>query len=348
MILIISIENDQHVPFVTRRLDRLGEEYLWFDCTRFPVDSEIHISYARDGLTRVVLRVDDREYDLSAVKAIWLRRVRDSRPLKVLSEGVSRTYAAGVCTMVLRRLWELLDCRWLPATPEGDQHASNKLLQLSVAARIGWRLPRTLVTNSPEDFLAFYDECHGRMVTKLAAGASAYAQIRIGDKFPAFTRPVRRRDLASFRSLGFAPMMLQEYVPKRVELRITVVGTHAFAAEIDSQASPRSRDDWRQLDPDPEIYRVHRLPPEVEARCVRLVHELQLSYGALDVIVTPDGEYVFIEINPNGQWAWIEEYTRLPIADAITNYLVHGEKNSHGSLGNRYVGELASEPALAR
>ena len=348
MILILSIEKDQHVPFVTRRLERLGEEYLWFDCTRFPTDSEINVSYARDGLARIALRADGCEYDLSSLKAIWLRRLRDPKPLKALTEGVSRNYAAGVCTMVLWRLWEMLGCRWLPATPAGDQHASNKLLQLSVAARIGWRLPRTLVTNSPEDFLAFYDECHGQMVTKLAAGASAYAQMRIGDKFPAFTRPVRRRDLGSFRSIRFAPMMLQEYVPKRVELRITVVGNHAFAAEIDSQASPRSRNDWRQLDPDPEIYRVHILPPEVEARCIRLVRQLHLSYGALDVIVTPDGEYVFIEINPNGQWAWIEEYTHLPIAEAITDYLVNGEKNSHGSLDQPYAGELASEPALSR
>jgi glutathione synthase/RimK-type ligase-like ATP-grasp enzyme len=335
MILILSHHGDQHVPLVTRRLEQLGEEYLWFDCARFPVDSEIHVRYEHDGLTRMSLRADGREYDLSAVKATWLRRLRPPRPLEAVHDDVYRTWAAGVCTMVLWRLWEVLDCRWLPASPDIDAYAGNKLLQLAVAGRLGWRVPRTIVTNSPEQFLAFYEECEGRVVTKLIAGASAYAQTRVRDKFPSYTHPVTRRDLASFRSIRFAPIAVQEYVSKQVELRITVVDNQVFAAEIQSQSNPRSRDDWRHHDMDPEMYRPHVLPSDVEARCVDLLRALHLTYGALDVILTPDGEYVFIEINPNGQWAWIEDFTHLPIADAITEYLAHGHTTARGSTHGR-------------
>jgi len=349
MILILSYEKDQHVRVVARRLEQLGEEYLWFNVGRFPVASEVHVGYERDGLARLILRADGREYDLSAVKAVWLRRLRAPQPLAAVRHEVSRAWSAGVCTFVLSRLWELLDCRWMPASPGVEDYANNKLLQLKVAARLGWRVPRTVVTNSPDDFLAFYEEAEGRMVTKLAAGATAKAQTHVGDKFPSYTHVVQRRDLPTFRSVRFAPITLQEYIRKRVELRITVVGSDVFAAEIDSQVSARSRDDWRHHDLDPDMYRVHALPAEVEARCVRLVRELHLCYGALDVVLTPEGEYVFIEVNPNGQWLWIEDHTGLPIAAAIAQYLVHGGRESNGDSTRQHVRELATgrEPILA-
>lgn len=350
MILILSLERDPHARAVAQRLEQWGEEYLWFDCARFPVDSEIHIGYERDGLARLILRADGREYDLSALKAAWLRRLRVPAPLPEIRNELSRKWSAGVCNVALSRMWELVPCRWMPALPAVEDYANNKLLQLAAAARLGWRVPRTVITNSPEDFLAFYEQCEGRMVTKLANGAGAKAQVFVGVLFPAHTQVVRRRDLADFRSIRFAPMMLQEYVPKRVELRITVVGSQVFAAEIDSQSNPRSRDDWRAHDLDREMYRVYPLPPEVEALCVSLLRELHLCYGAFDVVVTPAGEYVFLEVNPNGQWLWIEDRTGLPIADAIARYLAYGESDDNGSNDQQHTCQLATsgKPAFAR
>ena len=350
MILILSLERDPHARAVARRLEKLGEEYLWFDCARFPVDSELHIGYEHDGLARLILRADGREYDMRSIKAAWLRRLRLPQPLPEIRNGLSRKWSAGVCNVALSRTWELLRCRWMPGLPADEDYANNKVLQLAVAARLGWRVPRTVVTNSPDDFLAFYEQCEGRMVTKLANGAGAKAQVFVGLLFPAHTQVVRRRDLADYRAIRFAPMMLQEYVPKRVELRITVVGSQVFAAEIDSQSNPRSRDDWRAHDLDREMYREYALPADIKARCVSLVRELHLCYGAFDVVVTPAGEYVFLEVNPNGQWLWIEDRTGLPIADAIARYLAHGESDDNGSNDHQHAGQPATgaEPAFAR
>lgn len=349
MILILSHDRDPHARAVAQRLEKLGETYLWFDCDRFPVNSEIHIGYEHDGLARLILRADGREYDLSALKAAWLRRLRVPRALPEIRNDMSRTWSAGVCNVALSRMWELVRCRWMPGLPADEDYANNKVLQLALAARLGWRVPRTVVTNSPDDFLAFYEQCDGRMVTKLANGAGAKAQVFVGLLFPAHTQVVRRRDLMDFRSIRFAPMMLQEYVPKRVELRITVVGSQVFAAEIDSQSNPRSRDDWRAHDLDREMYRPYALPADVEALCVRLVRELHLCYGAFDVVVTPAGEYVFLEVNPNGQWLWIEDRTGLPIADAIARYLAYGESDDNGSNDHQHSRQLdvGSEPAFA-
>lgn len=118
---------------------------------------------------------------------------------------------------------------------------------------------------------------------------------------------------------------MQEYISKRVELRVTVVGSRVFAAEIHSQVNSSTKHDWRRYDLDRTPHMRHPLPPSVEACCVQLVQTLRLNFGAIDMIVTPSGEYVFLEINGNGQWGWIEDLTGLPIADAIVELLVAGE-----------------------
>jgi glutathione synthase/RimK-type ligase-like ATP-grasp enzyme len=132
---------------------------------------------------------------------------------------------------------------------------------------------------------------------------------------------VRRRDLKDLHTLRWSPVILQEYVPKHVELRVTVVGSEIFPAEIESQASSRSRDDWRRYDLARTPYRRHTLPADVAERLHAVVRAFGLCYGAIDLVLTPDGRYVFLEINGNGQWLWIEELTQMPIADAIASLL---------------------------
>jgi len=135
------------------------------------------------------------------------------------------------------------------------------------------------------------------------------------------THPVERRDLANFRGLALAPMILQEYVPKRAELRVTVVGDRIFAALIDSQASRRTRHDWRHYDFDATAYSAHELPASVAAACRRLLAYFGLRFGAIDLVLTPNGDYVFLELNPVGQWAFIEDLTGMPIAAALAEDL---------------------------
>ena len=135
------------------------------------------------------------------------------------------------------------------------------------------------------------------------------------------THVVRRRDLANAAGLRYAPMILQEYVPKRLELRVTVVGRRVFPCAIDSQASRATRHDWRHHDTDRAGLAAHALPEDVAARCVRLVEAYGLCYGAVDLVLTPAGDHVFLELNPMGEWAWVQMETGMPIADAVVDLL---------------------------
>ncbi len=134
--------------------------------------------------------------------------------------------------------------------------------------------------------------------------------------------PRRQRPRTS--ALRSCPVIVQEQIPWRVELRVTVVGDQIFACEIHSQISNHARLDWRRYDTGATPHLVHELPGEIADRCVALTHRLGLRYGAVDLILTPDGRYVFLEINPNGQWLWIENLTGLPISQAVCDLLLEG------------------------
>jgi hypothetical protein len=318
-ILILTNAGDEHLPPVARRLEARGERYVRLDPASFPGDAAATVTYGRDGLARRLVRHPGGILDLAEVRSVWYRR--PGVPGRSLG-GRHQQWAEATWRGVLRGLWDTLDCLWLPGTWAVQEAASQKVSQLALAARLGFRIPRTVTTSDPRAVLEFYELCGGRIIAKGAVPLELPG--RDGEKREPYTRLVRRRDLIALRSLRHAPVIFQEYVPKRAELRVTVVGERVFAAEIDSQASARTRHDWRHYDDRRVRYSVHALPPELEARCVALTHALGLSYGAIDLILTPDGEYVFLEINSNGQWLWVEELTKLPIADAIAGLLAAG------------------------
>jgi len=318
-ILILTDADDGHLPWVTQQLNARGERHLRLDPASFPADAAATVTYGRDGLARRLVRHPGGVLDLAEVRSVWLRR--PGVPGHSVG-GRHREWAEATWRGVLRGLWDTLDCLWLPGTFAAQQAAGQKVSQLALAARLGFRIPRTVTTSDPQAVLEFYELCGGRIIAKGAVPMELPG--RDGEKREPFTRPVHRRDLIALRSLRHAPVIFQEYVPKRAELRVTVVGERVFAAEIDSQASVRTRHDWRHYDDQRVRYSVHALPPDVETLCVAVTRALGLCYGAIDLILTPEGEYVFLEINPNGQWAWVEELTKMPIADAIADLLARG------------------------
>lgn len=113
-------------------------------------------------------------------------------------------------------------------------------------------------------------------------------------------------------------------LPKKVELRITVVGDHVFPAAISYAHAERAAVDWRTAYQDLR-YGIHQLPQGIHYKCLALVHKLGLSFAAFDMIVTPDDRYVFLELNPNGQWQWIERATGFLINEMLVDLLVGGE-----------------------
>lgn len=116
-------------------------------------------------------------------------------------------------------------------------------------------------------------------------------------------------------------LITQEEIKKQYDVRVTVVGSQLFATAILSQEHEETTVDWRKGSrPDLQHERID-LPREVEEKCFALMKRLNLRYGAIDLVCDLQGKLWFLEINPNGQWAWIENLTGYPIAAAIVDEL---------------------------
>jgi glutathione synthase/RimK-type ligase-like ATP-grasp enzyme len=275
------------------------------------------------GSVEVAVRQHGDWIDLSDVKLAWLWR--PSVPVAGdVADPFMRLYAAHETAHVIEDLWCSLRCPWVPARPEALRTANYRFAQLAAAARVGFEMPDTLVTNDPDAFFRFRQEHPGPVISKAAGpGPNRIA----GREGSVGTVLVSHGDLGGASALRHAPVTFQPYVNKRSEIRVTVIGERVHAVEIDSQATYRTRVDWRNFDARHTPHRPYTLPRSVANACRSLVRELNLVYGAIDLILTPDGKHVFLEINANGQFGWLEDRTGIPMTEELVDLLVelHGQ-----------------------
>lgn len=216
----------------------------------------------------------------------------------------------------------LSDALWVN-DPQKNRIASNKLFQLKLAQELGFEIPDTLVTNNPGIAREFYYKHHGNIISK----PLDQPYLEVDDQyFLIYTNKIEEQDLEKFNLVSYSPTLFQVFIPKKIELRITVVGDKIFTASIDSQASSKTKIDWRHYDFQNVLHSPFELPQEVKDLSFQLIKKLGLVFGAIDMILTPDGKYIFLEVNPNGQYLWIELLTGLPISQAIAHLLTSWRK----------------------
>ncbi|RYE24008.1 MAG: hypothetical protein EOP45_06280 [Sphingobacteriaceae bacterium] len=257
--------------------------------------------------------------DLLQIKSVYYRRPEIGFYDEGLSDGEARFVRAELL-YTLEGLYQILDhARWLNKV-QPIRNAENKIYQLLLAKRIGFQMPASIITNEPKQALHFYEQQNESCIIKpiksgLVGGAKEEGVI--------FTSRLLLNNENALR-IKHCPTYIQTLIPKRTDIRVTVVGNRVFAAKIHSQNDQESSVDWRKSEV-PLPHSSFQLPEELEEKCKTLVKALDLQYGAIDFIEDTDGNFVFLEINPNGQWAWIENRLNLNISDAITEYLAGGE-----------------------
>lgn len=246
------------------------------------------------------------------VTSVWLWRLWPAR----LDDRLSPPHAQAArreSAAALRGLLDLLsDVPWIDA-PDAGQDAENKTRQLRLARAVGLAIPPTLITADGDAVRAFFAEHNGRIIAKLQT--SLVHSMTGQGGLP--TRLLSRADLDALPGLAHCPMVFQRYIEKALELRVAWVDGQAFVGALDGS---RCGVDWRYDCSAPWL--PHTLPPDVHARLGRLMARLGLRQGALDLIVTPSGEYVFLEVNPHGEWGMLERDLGLPISHALADALL--------------------------
>jgi MvdD family ATP-grasp ribosomal peptide maturase len=328
VLIITKSDDNESIDLISEAIKLKGGRSFRLDTDRYPTEVRLIAEYLR-GAERLRLISAEGELDLHQVGAIWHRRLNIGGGIPASLDPQLRLASIGESNRTLRGMLESLTAFRLD--PEANiRHAENKQVQLQVARELGLETPRTLITNDAAAVRAFAQTCAGNIVTKMLSSFAVYED---GREKVVFTNPVTKEDLADLEGLSLCPMTFQEQIPKLLELRVTVVGDQVFSAAINSQVSAAAQHDWRRdgvalL----EAWQRYQLPTEVEERLLKLMDRFRLNYGAVDFILTPDGRHVFLEINPVGEFFWLETVPGLPISAAIADVLL-GLAVRRGSAG---------------
>jgi glutathione synthase/RimK-type ligase-like ATP-grasp enzyme len=203
--------------------------------------------------------------------------------------------------------------------PDANERASSKLEQLRRAKSLGFDVPETVVTNDAAALRNFATAIGVPLICKPIR--SGYVEFG-GREQLFFTSLVADDAIDDFALHDPTPYLFQRMVEKQCEFRVTVIGERVFAVRLDSQSAPDSRVDWRRGDQTKLAHTPDSLPQEVENRCRAIVGNYGLAFGAIDLALDKEGRYVFFEINPNGQWAWLEQMTGIRLRAALADLLL--------------------------
>ena len=321
-VLIITNDHDEHADAVIAELTRRGVPVFRFHPAEFPHACSASIEI-RGGRVHGELRNGDRRVTFDEICAAWFRRAGNlfETRLSMTSEKLDN-YVKIQSQATVSALCSSLQTLWV-SHPLALRRAEVKALQLVEASRAGLKIPHTLISNDPDWASTFVDaqgDADCAIKPLLAVGVT---DEHGGFRMPLTAMLPRGHSLAS---VALAPTILQPYVEKAFELRCVVIGGNIFAAKMDTQADEKSRIDSRGGDPDYEIF---ELPDEVQASLHRVMDSFGLNFASLDMIVTPDGEFVFLELNPNGQWLWLEHELGLPLVASMADLLT----SNHPSAG---------------
>jgi len=314
--LVVSGPADAATEAVVAEVRRRGSSVICLESASFPLESQL-TAWLDGQAWRISFSFSGAELDFDDIGSIWFRRSPVFRFHPDLSPA-ERRFADHEAQLALGGLLQGLDCLWVNH-PDNVKAAEHHPLQLKLGADVGFRVPRSLITNDSEAVLRFFDQCEGQVIYKPMSGADLPAQDDSG-ALSAYTSLVKRDQLSLVDAISATPCLFQEYIPKKTELRLTIMGEEIFPVQIDSRHAPECAID-RRRGYEHLRYRVSQLPRDVRERCLLLCDHLGLVFATVDIVITPENEYVFLGINPSGKWLWLESATGLPMTQAMADLL---------------------------
>jgi hypothetical protein len=313
-VLIAAPPADDHAAEVAPRLRALGIDTRQLELGRVRDEVSVVLAYGLDEPPRFALREAGRELDPSRCATIWWWRPGSFTPDEAIPSPALRQFALREYHAAFAGLWHALPARWVN-DPVRQDIASRKTYQLAVARECGLAVPRTLVTNDPDDARAFLETC--RRGSRLDAVQKTLTPLA---EEMGFTRRIQPADLDRLDGLRCAPAILQEYVDG-MDLRVVAVGGELFAMQLDASASAHPEDCRRDWEVVARTARRVDLPERVQGALRAMMDRLGLAYGAFDLRVLDDGRHVFLEVNPAGLWLYVEDATGHSITDAVVRLL---------------------------
>lgn len=306
MIIIVAPRGDKHAIAVGQEIQKRGKSVQLIDPTLYPQHAKLCVRVYQDGP-----RFKWNDFDLTEAQSIWLRRIGWNHV--TAKDSAQTTFCNAQVSSLIHNL-RMLPTFWVnsPTTIFEHDGGRGKLMQLADAAACGLTVPDTVVTNDPEEAKRFITTFDKAICKPLRATSN--------DVFT--TRVSADTDLTSIK---LAPFVFQEEIPKRCDIRVVLAGGRYLATEIHSQESPYSKVDMRRDITVP--HKPHVLPDHVFSMLWDLQNALGLVMGVHDLVQKPDGSYVYLETNQQGEWLWLQERTGQDYVGLVAGLLI--ERNRY-------------------
>lgn len=317
MLLVVSNKKDLATDYLVLKLHEKEIDFIRLNTEDYLSSWNANISIGVDSNDATISVNDIKPFSIHSITGAYIRQ--PELPKLDVAES-DKSFAEREVGESLKSLWRLIDDEiWLNA-PHRILRSSNKPEQLVLAKQFGLIIPKTCVCSDANTAKLFYEECNEDMVAKAVKHGFVYENdlARV-----ATTQKIDTEFFDRFEEFAPIPMIFQENIHKEYDIRATIVGDKIFSTAILSQSNEITRTDWRLSDCHKISLEQHKieLPEQIENSCIRMTKNFGLRYSAIDLVLGKDGSYYFLELNPNGQWAWLEQLGIHNIREAIIEEL---------------------------
>lgn len=324
MILVLSNKEDVHPTPVIEYLNKNRIKVFRLNTEALITDYKIFWKFFDDAFSFEIQNVNTGlKINSSEILSFWDRRpVSPELTIVESNEDIKQLNLEEALGFLRSLRFFLGKNHFCIGDPLYDRMATSKMLQIQYAKVLGMKSPNTVFTNIRQEIIDFSSMFDYIIIKPILIDNISINNIDYGF----YSKRINQYQLLSIDKNDFSQTysFIQEYIPKSFELRVTAVCNEIFACKIDSQLQEdeTGKIDWRQGYEHGLKHSVYELPDRIADFCRQFLKKMNINFGCFDFIVTPEGEYVFLECNSNGQWLWIEEETGLQISQSIAKALI--------------------------
>jgi len=315
-VLVITNKSDLTSDFIIKKLKERQIPFYRFNTEELTKSVSISLNF-QQGSYMLFDEIVNEYIDLKKITAVYFRRPElPILDFTELTEG-EISFIRNEILFTLEGVYKILkDAYWISPV-YAIREAENKIYQLILAESLGLPLPKSIITNSANKAEDFFTKNEDNCIIKPIKSGLVEGPV---ESKVVFTNHIKSLPQEK-QKIEKCPVFFQNHIEKKADVRVTIVGKKVFTTLISSQINETTKTDWRKG----EVLLEHSkaiLPDNLEKMCVLLLKHLGLKFGAIDFVLDKNDNYTFLEINPNGQWAWIEMQTGYEISNEIVNLLI--------------------------
>lgn len=316
-ILLITNKGDITTDFVIKQLTEVKASFYRLNTEDFLRKVSLNFNFDKNEFT-LFDKERNIKIDLLKIKSVYYRRpILPNIKEHNLTKG-EEVFILNEIINYLEGLYKILKNAFWISPVFAIREAESKIYQLQVAKELGFNVPPSLITNEKE----IAEEFVNKFESIIKPIKSGFIEDEGNEKI-IFTTLFNNK--SQLERVQICPTYLQKFINKTADLRVTVIGNKVFPALILSQEYDETKIDWRKAERIKLKYEKIELPKTLNDLCINLTKKLGLNFGAIDFVKDEIGNFIFLEINPNGQWAWIEKQLNYFLSYEISKLLIDGK-----------------------